>query len=176
MPLIPCPDCGTVHPVDPPASSVTLRCRECGTAFRVQRATPAAQPASPDSLPPRATAGGTVERVFVVAALLTVIGAAACSAATALTREPLSDALRVAAMFCFGAFFFWPLILGPCMGERRQIGAAGGFLLALCLNWVGVGIVSCFAPQRACPGCAERIRVEAKVCRYCGARLRPQTR
>ena len=30
-----------------------------------------------------------------------------------------------------------------------------------------------FRLRRRCPDCAERIRYEARVCRYCGRRLRP---
>lgn len=68
----------------------------------------------------------------------------------------------------------WPLYLGWDLGKNRSIGGSAGFWFGLILNWVGVLIVYCYpyiGPTKPCPFCAERMKVEAVVCKHCSRDL-----
>ena len=64
-----------------------------------------------------------------------------------------------------------PIGIAYTIGRGRDRGGAG-LLLGLLLSWLGV-VVALFLPAGGvkCPACAERVKVEAKVCRHCGTPL-----
>ena len=64
-------------------------------------------------------------------------------------------------------------VLGAVIGNQRTGKAKNGFFLGLFLGPLGLLMVALEKPDdehqglRACPHCAEKIKAEAKVCRYC---------
>ncbi len=51
----------------------------------------------------------------------------------------------------------------------------GGALLVVAAAWSGSDENREVAPTQICPDCAEEVKVEARVCRFCGRRLDTQT-
>jgi hypothetical protein len=70
------------------------------------------------------------------------------------------------------ALVFWvtPAVIGFRLGERKNLPV--GLALGLLFSWFGI-LALLLLPNRGprCPGCAEHVRPEATVCRYCGTRL-----
>jgi hypothetical protein len=69
---------------------------------------------------------------------------------------------------------FLPAYLACNLGEQRSIGYFAGFWLGLLLGWLGVLIVLLYpyqGPTQKCPYCAERVKLEARVCKHCGRDL-----
>lgn len=65
---------------------------------------------------------------------------------------------------------------GLILGDSKECGALGGFLLGLFLSWLGVLIVACFPraqPRVAfeCPRCGEDTPEQAMACWRCGCRF-----
>lgn len=84
-----------------------------------------------------------------------------------------------------GRLLFWlavflvasltPAAFGELLGGTRDVGSQAGFLLGFLLSWAGIILLLCMPDQgktRTCPHCAERVRVEARVCRWCHQPLR----
>src|SRR6185295_11245850 len=85
---------------------------------------------------------------------------------------------------------FFELSLGACVGYWTYLGLIERDDYALALfGWVGLGMVGLSAllylqeisdhrreGYKTCPDCSETIKVEARVCRFCGFRFEPQPR
>lgn len=87
-----------------------------------------------------------------------------------------------------GLFIFWLLcaVLAAMIAHSRGGSAIGGFILGLILGPFGIGIAFFLgSPQerearairkgqlRKCPHCAEVVRGDARICRYCHGDLTP---
>jgi len=72
-------------------------------------------------------------------------------------------------------FIFWiggAIGVGLIASNYRGRDGAGWFLLSLLISPL-LGILFVLADTRICPYCAERIKLAAKVCRYCQHELPP---
>lgn len=71
-------------------------------------------------------------------------------------------------------WFAWVIasILVAILAKNRGHSGPGFFILSFVLSpMIGAIAVLALARLKKCPQCAERVRAEAKVCIYCGARL-----
>lgn len=168
MPIaVVCPECGAEYQVADELAGRRVKCRDCQSGIQVS---PAASHRQRSSQTP---AGLFTLRNFVIgAAILAMLGF--------MLWLMLASGDRVLAGWIVGGcalfvgWFLVPCYLGAHLGRGRSTGGFVGFVLGLLLGWIGVGILLCLpyrGQQRTCPSCAERIKAEAKVCRYCGERL-----
>jgi hypothetical protein len=74
------------------------------------------------------------------------------------------------------AVLFWIVPIAVANSIAKGKGREGqGFVLGLFLSWIGVLIVALLpalhseaSGERKCPHCAEWVKREASVCRFCG--------
>lgn len=80
-----------------------------------------------------------------------------------------------------GLLWVLPVVMAVRIADRKHLG--GGWLWGLALGWIGVwvlmaqptprqftigpGTVVASPELKKCPQCAELVRSEAKVCRFC---------
>src|SRR5687768_12876666 len=77
-----------------------------------------------------------------------------------------------------GAFWVAPIVISMRLLNEKGRGGGLGFALGFFLGWIGVLVAALLSPidsgpTRACPFCAERIKSEATVCRWCQRELPP---
>ena len=87
-----------------------------------------------------------------------------------------SNAGVVAVVCLVVAVILVPAYLGSHLGKNRAVGSPAGFLLGLFFSLLGVVIVMCFPEQgstRTCPYCAEKVKLEARICKHCRRDISP---
>ena len=81
-----------------------------------------------------------------------------------------------------GLFWVWPTAKAAEIGRRKNL--ANSWLWGFVLSWIGVIILANAperktfvitplagyspAPMKTCPACAESVKQESLVCRFCG--------
>src|SRR5437660_8238121 len=76
-----------------------------------------------------------------------------------------------------GVFFLFGMalsaVIGYLIGARRGIGTAGALMSAFLgpIGWLLAALLT--GNLRKCPFCAESVKPDAVVCRYCGRELPP---
>jgi hypothetical protein len=142
-------------------------CPKCGTQNRLPK------PA------PRRKLSTAEKAVLAFAGVAVAVVVCAVLGKSELVRGLLSLIMLAGGLL----FYFVPTIAG-----RKKRNAQAIMLLNLLLGWTLVGwvvaLVWAVAKEKEgdptpethvqCPDCAELVRKEARVCKHCGARLKPQ--